>query len=131
MKAEEGAQKFHTDDVSLSMQIWTVTRHQYGISVVDPQTSSRGKPVVASGNIDCFLTPQNLGRERKVILAMKIIVAGLKSREIHEENVITSLQPVITIPQRKDIRYCIFINMFLRRENIKRINIFQCFLHAL
>ena len=65
MKAEEGAQKFHTDDVSLSMQIWTVTLHQYGISVVDPQTSSRGKPAVASGNFDCFLTPQNLGRERK------------------------------------------------------------------
>ena len=65
MKAEEGAQKFHTDDVSLSMQIWTVTLHQYGISVVDPQTSSRGKPAVASGNIDCFLTPQKLGRERK------------------------------------------------------------------
>ena len=52
---------------------------------------------------------------------------SLKSREIHEENVITSFQPVITITQRKDIRYCIFINMFLRRENIKRINIFQYF----
>ena len=35
------------------------------ISVVDPQKSFRRKPVVASGNIDCFLTPQNLGRERK------------------------------------------------------------------
>ena len=59
------------------------------------------------------------------------MVAGLKSREIHEENVINSLQSVITITQRKDIRYCIFINMFLRRENIKRINIFQYFLVAL
>ena len=58
---------------------------------------------------------------------MKIIAAGLKSREIHEENVITSLQPVITITQRKDIRYCIFINMFMRRKNIIRINIFQYF----
>ena len=65
MKAEEGAQKFHTDDVSLSMQIWTATRHQYGISVVDPRTSFRGKPVVVSGNIDCLLTPQNLGGERE------------------------------------------------------------------
>ena len=65
MKAEEGAQKFHTDDVSLSMQIWTVTLHQYGISVVDPRTSFRGKPVAVSGNIDCLLTPQNLGRERE------------------------------------------------------------------
>ena len=62
---------------------------------------------------------------------MKIIVAGLKIREIHEEYVINSLQPVISITQRKDIRYCIFINMFLRRENIKRIYIFQYFLHAL
>ena len=59
MKSEEGAQKFHTDDVSLSRS------GQYGISVVDPQTSFRGKTVVASGNIDCFLTPQNLGRQRK------------------------------------------------------------------
>ena len=62
---------------------------------------------------------------------MKIIVAGLKIREIHEEYVINSLQPVISITQRKDIRYCIFINMFLRRENIKRINIIHHFLHAL
>ena len=72
------------------------------ISVVDPQKSFRRKPVVGSGNIDCFLTPQNLGREReKVILAVKIIVAGLKSREIHsDKNVINSLQPLITITQR-------------------------------
>ena len=57
---------------------------------------------------------------------------SLKRREIHsEENVINSLQPVITITQRKDIKYCIFINMFSRRENIKRINIFQYFLRAL
>ena len=65
MKAEEAAQKFHTDEVSLSMQIWTVTRHQYGISVVDPQTSFRGKPAIASGNIDCFLTPQTWGEREK------------------------------------------------------------------
>ena len=72
-----------------------MTRYQYGISVFDPQTSFRRKPVVASANIDCFLTPQNLGGPRK-ILAMKILVAGLKIREIHEEYVINSLQPVIT-----------------------------------
>ena len=47
------------------MQIWAVTRHQYEISVVDPRTSFRGKPVAVSGNIDCLLTPQNLGRERE------------------------------------------------------------------
>ena len=52
---------------------------------------------------------------------MKIIVAGLKLREIHEEYVNNSLRPVITITQRKDIRYCICINMFLRTENIKSI----------
>ena len=62
---------------------------------------------------------------------MKIIVAGLKIREIHEEYVINSLQPVITTTQRKEIRYCIFMNMFLRTENSKRVNIFQHFLYAL
>ena len=75
------AQKFHTDDVSLSMQIWTVTRHQYGISVVNCQTSFHG-------------------------------MAGLKSRELHEETVVSSLEPVITITQRKDTLCCIFIDMF-------------------
>ena len=59
MTSEDRLQKFHTDDVSLSRS------GQYGISVVDPQKSFRGKPVVASGNIDCFLTPQKLGGERK------------------------------------------------------------------
>ena len=62
---------------------------------------------------------------------MKIIVAGLKIREIHEEYVINSLQPIITTTKRKDIRHCIFINMFFKTENSKRINIFQHFLHAL
>ena len=62
---------------------------------------------------------------------MKFIVAGIKIREIHEEYVINPLQPVITITQRKDIGYCIFINMFLRTENIKRIYIFEHFVHVL
>ena len=62
---------------------------------------------------------------------MKIIVAGLRIREIHEEYLINSLQPVITTTQRKEIRYCIFINMFLRTENSKRVNMFQHFLYAL
>ena len=130
MKSEEEAQKFYTDDVSLSRS------GQYGISVVDPLTSFRGKPVVASGNIDCFLTPQNLGRERKkVILAMKIIVAGLKSREIHEENVINSLQPVITITQRKDIILYFYKHVFEKRKLILNELIFfsifyMHFLHA-
>ena len=74
--------------------------------------------MVASGIIDCFLTPQNLGRERKVILAMKIIVAGLKSREIHEENVVSSLQPVITITQRKDIMLYFYKYVSVKRKLI-------------
>ena len=60
MKSEKRAQKFHTDDVSLSRsgwclwlvekflppirsttQIWAVTSHQYGISTLVPQTSFR------------------------------------------------------------------------------------------
>ena len=36
-------------------QIWVVTRHQYGISALVSQTSFRGKPVVASPNVGCFL----------------------------------------------------------------------------
>ena len=76
MKFEEGAQKFHTDLVSLSRS------GQYGISEVDPQTSFRRKPVVAAGNIDCFLTPQNLGREIKCNFSHENY-----SRELHEENV--------------------------------------------
>ena len=32
-----------------------VTRHQYEISVFVSQTSFRGKPVVASRNVGCFL----------------------------------------------------------------------------
>ena len=77
-------------------------------------------------------SPKRTWEEReKVILAMKIIVAGLRIREIHEEYLINSLQPVITTTQRKEIRYCIFINMFLRTENSKRVNIFQHFLYAL
>ena len=71
---------FHTDDVSLNpfwevllsgwskslvtwpiksiSQIWVVTRHQYGISAIIPQTPFRagGKPVVALQNVSCFLT---------------------------------------------------------------------------
>ena len=47
---------------------------------------------------------------------MKIIAAGLKSREIHEENVITSLQPVITITQRKDIILYFYKHVFEKRK---------------
>ena len=38
-------------------QIWVVTRHQYGISAIIPQTPFRagGKPVVALQNVSCFL----------------------------------------------------------------------------
>ena len=36
-------------------QIWVVTRHQYGISVLFSQKSFGGKPAVASPNVGCFL----------------------------------------------------------------------------
>ena len=36
-------------------QIWVVTRHQHGISALVSQTSLRGKPVVASWSVGCFL----------------------------------------------------------------------------
>ena len=38
------------------------------------------------------ISQETRGEREKVILAVKIIVAGVKSREIHEENVINSLQ---------------------------------------
>ena len=42
--------------VRSTTQIWVVTRHQYGISVLVSQTSFGGKlPVVASPNVGCFL----------------------------------------------------------------------------
>ena len=49
---------------------------------------------------------------------MKIIMAGLKSREIHEDNVITSLQPVITITQRKDIMLYFYKHVLVKRKLI-------------
>ena len=50
---------------------------------------------------------------------MKIIVAGLKSREIHsDKNVINSLQPVITITQRKDIIVYFYKHIFEKRKLI-------------
>ena len=50
---------------------------------------------------------------------MKIIVAGLKSREIHsDKNVFNSLQPVITITQRKDIIVYFYKHIFEKRKLI-------------
>ena len=36
-------------------QIWVVTLHQYRISALVSQTSIRGKPLVASRNVVCFV----------------------------------------------------------------------------
>ena len=77
MTSEAPAEKYHTDDVSLptsgwffdwscregnllqpirsTAQIWMVTRHQYGISALNPQTLFAGKPVVALRNVGRFL----------------------------------------------------------------------------
>ena len=63
-----------------------------------------------------FSLPKTWGEREKVILAVKIIVAGLKSREIHEENVINSLQSVITITQRKDIILYFYKHVFEKRN---------------
>ena len=49
MTPEEGPHKFHTDDVSISIQggactyVWVVTRHQYGTLALVSQTSFRGE----------------------------------------------------------------------------------------
>ena len=45
-------------------------------------------------------------------------MGGLKSREIHEDNVITSLQPVITITQRKDIMLYFYKHVLVKRKLI-------------
>ena len=39
----------------MCIHIWVVTRHQYGISVLVPETSFRGKPVVTTRNVGYFL----------------------------------------------------------------------------
>ena len=65
-----------------------------------------------------FSLPKTWGEREKVILAMKIIAAGLKSREIHKENVINSLQPVITITQRKDVISYFYKPVFEKRKLI-------------
>ena len=66
-----------------------------------------------------FSLPKTWGEREKVILAVKIIVAGLKSREIHsDKNVINSLQPVITITQRKDIIVHFYKHIFEKRKLI-------------
>ena len=49
---------------------------------------------------------------------MKIIAAGLTSREIHKENVMNSLQPVITITQRKDVILYFYKPVFEKRKLI-------------
>ena len=41
--------------IKSTTQIRAVTRHQYGISALVSQTSFRGKPLVASQNVGCFL----------------------------------------------------------------------------
>ena len=81
MTSEKRVQKFHTDDVSLPWsglglgcaldwlkeitlasrligstdKIWEVKRHQYGISVLLPQTSFRGETIGGVQNFGCFL----------------------------------------------------------------------------
>ena len=76
MTSEQRAQKFYTDDLSLSKSGLcfllvevsffrgitnqkhfpdaVFTRHQSGISVLVPQKSFAGKPVVAPRNAGCF-----------------------------------------------------------------------------
>ena len=57
MTPEEGPQKCHTDDVSISKQggastyVWVVRRHQYGTSALVSQTSFRGE--TSSGVAKC------------------------------------------------------------------------------
>ena len=75
MTSENRAQKFHTDDatlrrpgycfslneanfqpISITTQIWVVTRHQYGISALVSQTSFGGE--ISGGVSECRLFSQ-------------------------------------------------------------------------
>ena len=42
-------------------QIYVVTRHQYGISALVSETTFRGKPLVGSRNVVCFLRLSSKG----------------------------------------------------------------------
>ena len=98
-----------------------MTRHQYGTDFCSRSSEVISQETSGSvGKYRLFSHSPKLGeRERKkVILAMKIIVAGLKSKEIHEENVINSLQTVITITQRKDIMLYFYKHVLVKKKLI-------------
>ena len=63
-------------------QIWTVTRHRYGISNLVPQSSFRGETtLVASGNVDCFLSTWAV--KKFFLLSARYAFNFLKSRLKH------------------------------------------------
>ena len=61
MTSEKQEQKFYAGGnllhpIRSTTQIRVVIRHQYGISALVSQTSFRGKILVASQNVGCFLS---------------------------------------------------------------------------
>ena len=117
MTFEKQAQKFHTDDASLprsgwcfwlvvrvvnliqpmrgTTQIWLVTCHQYGISVLISQTSFggetsggvtkchfTGKPVVSSWNVGCFLRLMSRQRARMNRTMYSDLLMGLSWKKV-------------------------------------------------
>ena len=71
MTPDEGPQKFHTDDVSISEQgsastyVWVVTRLQYGISALVSQTSFRGE--TSSGVAKCRIFSKAVQNPRHTV----------------------------------------------------------------
>ena len=87
MTPEEGVQKFHTDDVSVSKLggactcVWVVTRHHYGISALVSQTSFPGE--TSGGVAKCRLFSQAV-RLSRIHLAT-VFDAILTSRQTREK----------------------------------------------
>ena len=87
MTPEEGAQKFHTDDVSVSKlggactYVWVVRRHQYGISALNSQTSFRGE--TSGGVAKCRIFSQAVRLSR--IYLVTVFDAILTSRQTREK----------------------------------------------
>ena len=54
-------------------QIWIVTRHQYGISALNPQTLFAGEPVVALRNVGRFLRLVKASSPHAITLLVQLV----------------------------------------------------------
>ena len=54
-------------------QIWIVTRHQYGISALNPQTLFAGEPLVALRNVGRFLRLVKASSPHAITLLVQLV----------------------------------------------------------